>query len=214
VADDAERKAAEVIAADAERVVADQHRIEDDAVRVGHDDQRVERDVARTDADAAAMLTLSESIGDMVDVVVHIAGEMRAMDERRTVEVKEFATGMRRLRMLTRLAGAGIALLLVMAWWNHSSLAASKSSNGLLVSCTTAGPNPPPDTGHACYDEGRKATGGAIADLRRSIDCVALYAIGQRPTACVAVDARMDDIRAGGDPFSPTPITTTTTGAP
>lgn len=44
----------------------------------------------------------------------------------------------------------------------------------------------------------------AIADLRRSIDCVALiHEDGQRPPACTEVAARLDAIRAGLDPFTP-----------
>jgi hypothetical protein len=78
----------------------------------------------------------------------------------------------------------------------------------LLADCTTAGPKPPPDTGHACYDESQKRTAAFRDEFRRSIDCVALYAIGKRPPACAAVDARMDEIQAGGDPFA-----TPTTGA-
>lgn len=47
----------------------------------------------------------------------------------------------------------------------------------------------------------------AIAELRRSIDCVAFYLNDERPSACTEVAARMDAIRAGGDPFPkpPTP---------
>lgn len=44
---------------------------------------------------------------------------------------------------------------------------------------------------------------GAISDLRKSIDCAALYSIGQRPPACAAVDQRLDSLSAGGDPFTP-----------
>ena len=52
----------------------------------------------------------------------------------------------------------------------------------------------------------------AIADLRRSIDCAALYASGARPPACVDPDGRMDRLLAGEDPFDvPAPIPATTT---
>lgn len=46
-----------------------------------------------------------------------------------------------------------------------------------------------------------------IADIRRSIDCAKLDDEGQFP-ACTTVIARLDAIRAGLDPFTPT------TGAP
>ncbi len=131
VAEEAERVrkvVEEARQADQQRVAADEVRVAHDDERVAHDDQRTEADTARTDADAAAILILSESIGEMVDVVIHIGGEMRAMDERRTVEVADFAAGMRRLRMLTRLGAAGIALLLLLAWWNHGSLAVIHST--------------------------------------------------------------------------------------
>ncbi len=42
---------------------------------------------------------------------------------------------------------------------------------------------------------------GAITDLRRSMDCVLGYALGNRPPACADVDARLDTLLAGGDPF-------------
>lgn len=51
---------------------------------------------------------------------------------------------------------------------------------------------------------------GAIADLRRSIDCTAFYFNGERPAPCVEVAARLDAIRRGVDPFLRPPQT----GAP
>jgi hypothetical protein len=53
-----------------------------------------------------------------------------------------------------------------------------------------------------------------IADLRRSIDCAALYAIDERPAACTDITGRMDRIREGEDPFATsTTSTTVPTGA-
>lgn len=75
----------------------------------------------------------------------------------------------------------------------------------LLAECTIAGPKPPPDTGHPCFDRGAQGTVAAIAQLRRSIDCAALYAVGQRDPACTDVSARMDAIAAGENPFAPSP---------
>ena len=51
----------------------------------------------------------------------------------------------------------------------------------------------------------------AIAEIRRSIDCVAFYVNNERPPACAEIAARMDAIRAGDDPF---PTRTPQTGAP
>lgn len=50
-----------------------------------------------------------------------------------------------------------------------------------------------------------------IDDLRLSIHCSDLYGTDERPPPCVAVDARLDAIRAGQDPFPPPPTTSTTT---
>jgi len=153
-------------AADARRGAADEAREVADAARVEHDE-------ARNGGDAAAILMLAESIGEMVDVVISIGGEMRAMDERRTVEVAEFATGMRRLRILTRLGAAGIALLLVIAVWNHSGLSRTRSNAALLVECVTPGPDPAPTTGHGCWDRlhDPSATNGAVALIADDIYC-------------------------------------------
>lgn len=58
-------------------------------------------------------------------------------------------------------------------------------------------------------DRSAAVLAGAIAELRRSTDCVALYMNGERPTPCAEVTARMDALRAGLDPF-----TRPTSGAP
>ena len=62
---------------------------------------------------------------------------------------------------------------------------------------------------------GAAATARAVADLRRSIDCVALYVNDERPPTCEEVARRMDRIRNGEDPFdfstpttNPSPTTT------
>lgn len=112
---------------------------------------------------------------------------------------------MRRLALII-----GALLLLIASTGLGVEIAGLRSANRarhVLLDCTTPGPKPPPVTGHACFDRGVKTTAEAVNDLRRSTDCVALYAIGNRPPACADVDARMDDIRAGNDPFArpPTP---------
>lgn len=45
------------------------------------------------------------------------------------------------------------------------------------------------------------ATNAVIADLRRSIDCAALYINDERYEACEMVTERLDSIRAGENPF-------------
>lgn len=42
----------------------------------------------------------------------------------------------------------------------------------------------------------------AINDIRRSIDCAALYVNDERPVACAEVSSRMDAIRSGLNPFA------------
>lgn len=58
----------------------------------------------------------------------------------------------------------------------------------------------------ATSEESRAASNerlaGAIAEIRRSIYCAALYALGERPPACADVGRHMDAIRAGADPFA------------
>jgi hypothetical protein len=43
----------------------------------------------------------------------------------------------------------------------------------------------------------------AIADIRRSINCAALDTQGTDPSPCADTDARLDQMRAGIDPFAP-----------
>ncbi len=57
-------------------------------------------------------------------------------------------------------------------------------------------------TSQEARDRSSVALAGAIADLRRSIDCVGIYVLGERPTPCADVAARMDALRAGLDPFA------------
>jgi hypothetical protein len=57
-------------------------------------------------------------------------------------------------------------------------------------------------TSPAAQARGAAATGRAVNDLRRSIDCVALYFHDERPPACEDVAGRLDRIRAGEDPFA------------
>ncbi len=121
-------------------------------------------------------------------------------------------------RWIRRLAVVvGALLLLVASTGLGVELAGLQSGNrarSALIGCTTPGPKPPPVTGHACFDRGAKNLSEAIAELRKSIDCVALYSTGDRPPACTATDARMDLLKAGGDPFAPTATTTTPKGTP
>jgi hypothetical protein len=37
--------------------------------------------------------------------------------------------------------------------------------NDYLLECTTPGPNPPPNTGHKCFDDGQRRTGEAVAAI-------------------------------------------------
>lgn len=39
------------------------------------------------------------------------------------------------------------------------------ASNRYLLECTTPGPNPPPNTGHRCFDDGQARLSGAITQI-------------------------------------------------
>jgi hypothetical protein len=74
----------------------------------------------------------------------------------------------------------------------------------LLIECTTPGTNPTPkasnDTGNPCWDRlhDPNASAGAIADIRKSIDCVALYFhTNEAPLPCKDVVGRVEAIRRG-----------------
>lgn len=60
---------------------------------------------------------------------------------------------------LVMLAGVGISAI----------VQDNRKTNRLLVECTTPGPRTPtaadPTTGHACYDEGQRRTGEAVAAI-------------------------------------------------
>jgi hypothetical protein len=60
-------------------------------------------------------------------------------------------------------------------------------------------------TGQEARDRSSATLAVAIAEIRRSIDCVALYVNGERPPACTEVALRMDAVRAGTDPFTRQP---------
>lgn len=70
-------------------------------------------------------------------------------------------------------------------------------------------------TSPAAQDKSNALIAGIIADLRRSIDCTAIYfaGSGERPAACADVTARIDALRAGLDPFVKPP-NPAPTGAP
>lgn len=56
---------------------------------------------------------------------------------------------------------------------------------------------------------GAATLAGAIAELRLSTNCVGLYFHDERPAPCAEVDARLDALRSGVDPFArPTPPST------
>lgn len=83
-----------------------------------------------------------------------------------------------------------------------------EEQNATLVRIATAIDNA---TSPEAQARGAANLAGAIADLRRSTDCVGLYFNGERPAPCGEVDARLDALRSGVDPFArPTPPT----GAP
>lgn len=75
-------------------------------------------------------------------------------------------------------------------------------ANGQIVRDNSEAIRQATDPNSATAARGRAATTAAVNDLRRSIDCVALYVNGERPDACADVIARMDVIRGGGDPFT------------
>jgi hypothetical protein len=74
-----------------------------------------------------------------------------------------------------------------------------EDQNALIIRIATAVDGA---TSQEARDRSAAALAGAIADLRRSIDCTAFYFAGQRPPACSEVSARLDAIRNGLDPFT------------
>lgn len=60
-------------------------------------------------------------------------------------------------------------------------------------------------TSQEARERSAAALAGAIAELRRSIDCAAFYFAGERPAACTEVAGRLDAIRRGLDPFTRPP---------
>lgn len=78
-----------------------------------------------------------------------------------------------------------------------------EDQNALIVRIATAIDNA---TSPEAQARGAANLAGAIAELRRSIDCTALYVNGERYAPCEAVTARLDALRRGVDPFArPTP---------
>lgn len=57
----------------------------------------------------------------------------------------------------------------------------------------------------ASQESTRKLVDGLIADIRRSIDCTALAQRGLVPAPCTDVQARLDALIAGVDPFTQPP---------
>lgn len=71
-------------------------------------------------------------------------------------------------------------------------------------------------TSQESRDRSTAVLAGAIADIRRSQDCVAFYFNDERGyTACTEVERRLDAVRRGEDPFTvprPPPTTAPTSG--
>lgn len=57
-------------------------------------------------------------------------------------------------------------------------------------------------TSQQARDRSAATLANAIADLRRSIDCAALYTMEEYPPPCAGADGRLDALRAGIDPFA------------
>lgn len=141
--------------------------------------------------------------------------------------IHELARELRRLRhwVLVALIPTGVSavvlVVLLVAQVRLSNLAsglegvavANKANGDILVDCTTPTPKPTPEVPepvvHECYERGGRATGAAVAELRRSTDCVGYYFAGERPPACEDVAARMDALGRGENPFATTTTTTT-----
>lgn len=97
---------------------------------------------------------------------------------------------------------AAIAALILLVG-GAGSWAQSRSNGDVLARINNV-------TGPAAQAHQAQVLLGAINDIRRSIDCTKLVDEATYP-ACVEVVARLDDVRAGLDPFTSTGTTTTTT---
>lgn len=145
-----------------------------------------------------------------------------------TTAQEELATGVaglsvevRRLRLWVSLSlipavvGAMILALLLVGVGRLNAIAEGNKANGdILVDCTTPTPQPshedPTPLVHECFERNARATGGAVASIQKSLDCQGFYFHDpERKTVCDEINARLDIINAGRDPF-----TTTTTTAP
>lgn len=99
----------------------------------------------------------------------------------------------------------GLAFALLLAVGMGGAIIQSASNGRVLAKINAV-------TGPEAQARSQAIVGGALSDIRRSTDCVALYINGERPPACRDVDERVDRLRAGENPFAQT--TTTTRPAP
>ena len=84
-----------------------------------------------------------------------------------------------------------------------TDIAKENKTNGTIVRENSEIIRDATDPNSAIAARGRAATAAAVNEIRRSVDCVALYFNGERPDACRDVAARIEAIRAGADPFAP-----------
>lgn len=92
-----------------------------------------------------------------------------------------------------------IALLVLLAILSVATyvLVLNHRNGEYIIECTTAGPDPPPSTGHPCFDDGQKRTAEAVSQI---VD--------------VNGNGIPDVIELAESVGHPLPPRTTTTGAP
>lgn len=200
--------------ADRVRSVADQVRSVADTERTVADHDRLEGDHTREAANTSAISDLSETIAELNKLLVVMATNIANYSV-------EMSASFRRMRWTMRTAAGGAlaacvgVIVLLLGLQALGDIARTNRQTGeILIDCTTSTPAPTPDDPtprpHKCYEQSVAATGAAVADLRRSFDCVGWYFQGLRPLACADVSERLDALGRGENPFVPATTTTTT----
>jgi hypothetical protein len=110
-------------------------------------------------------------IAALEDLRREIAGLRTNLDSMTTAvaplpeAVNRVARRARRADRMQVLVVVLIVLVGVVLWGLRRSLMAGAEQRRILIECTTPGPNPPPVTGHPCYDDGVARTSAAITAL-------------------------------------------------
>lgn len=133
---------------------------------------------------AQAIVALQESIAiqtknvdRMVESITLLADSVAKKPDRR--DVVGLVAGISFVTLLV--VGAMFGTILRNQSKTRSILTNGSVTLNLLTDCTTPGPNPPPDTGHACYDRSLANQATAIRVLDCANEAVLRYYLANIP---------------------------------